>query len=120
MFSFLVYCPEVPGAHSTAMPRYPYSALDPIRLVSDEDSPDFKPGKQACARLLDREWFHSVPVAAGDVMIFSQRVPHFGTASPVSAPRMALFSMLSQYEGDNQDAFQVRTRTLPAATRALD
>ena len=52
----LVAAVSAPGAHSTAVPRYPYSALDPIRLVSDVDSPDFKPGKQACAGSTRWRW----------------------------------------------------------------
>jgi len=49
-----------------------------------------------CAYLLSPEWFHSVPVHAGDMMVFSQSIPHFGVRNRNQHhTRIVLFSQLS-------------------------
>jgi len=103
------------GAQTTALPRWPAAAFQPIEYD--------QPSLQSFAPLLSREYFHSVAAFPGDVMIFSQRVPHFGTANPAAHPRQALFSMFSPYASPSQDAAQVRpicTRALPVPVVACD
>lgn len=88
------------GAQTTAMPRWPWAQFQPA---------DTKESKKAFAWMLSRDYFHSVPAHPGDIMIFSQRVPHYGTPNPTAKPRQALFSMFSPFDDESQDARQVRT-----------
>lgn len=96
-YSVILYCSA--GAQSTAMPRFPLSAFTP-----DVTSPA---SMRQFAHLLDTDWFHSVPVFPGDMMIFSQRVPHYGTENPSLSPRIALFGLLSTSFARSQDKFQM-------------
>jgi len=88
------------GAQTTAVPRWPFAAFQPI----ENDQPSL----QSFAHLLSRENFHTVAAHPGDIMIFSQRVPHFGTQNPADHDRQALFSMYSPHPEPSQDAEQVR------------
>ena len=74
---------------------------------------------RACAPLLSREYFHSVAAHPGDVMIFSQRVPHFGTQNPAGHDRQALFSMYSPSADPDQDERQVRLAHCARAVSGL-
>ena len=99
------------GAQTTAVPRWPASAFQPR-----EDS---AASMRACAPLLSREFFHSVAAHPGDVMIFSQRVPHFGTQNPAGHDRQALFSMYSPSADPDQDDRQVRLAHCARAASGL-
>ena len=96
-YSVILYCST--GANSTAMPRWPLSAFAP-NMKS-------RPSMQQYAEFLSPDWFHSVPVFPGDMMIFSQRTPHFGTSNPSPLPRVALFGILSASASMSQDQFQM-------------
>jgi hypothetical protein len=82
--SCIMYCSS--GSHSTAMPRFQPQHLRPGRNPA---------AMRAAAYLLDPEWYHSVPVMPGDIMIFRQSIPHFGVRNRALSSRVALFSMLS-------------------------
>jgi len=58
---------------------------------------------------LSPEWFHSVDVQAGDMLIFRQTVPHYGPKNILEQPRVACFSMLSTNGRRGQDSKQVKT-----------
>ena len=59
------------------------------------------------AYLLDSEWFHSIPVHPGDMMILWQSIPHFGVRNNSTLlPRIGLFSILSSDDSDDQDEYQ--------------
>ena len=96
-YSVLMYCSV--GAQSTAMPRWPLSAFTPD-MTNPASMRQFAP-------LLSPEWFHSVAVFPGDMMIFSQRTPHFGTENPSLTPRIVLFGLLSESSAVSQDKFQM-------------
>ncbi len=68
-FSFLLYIAE--GSQSTAMWRHPLALLP-----QDGSSAAMK---AACARLFDKQQYHTVPVHQGQSMFFDERAPHFGS-----------------------------------------
>lgn len=85
------------GHMSTAVPRLPWLAME--GALGD---------LKEAARLWDKTMFHSVPVHPGDVLVFYQRLPHYGVRNqhPDGADRLALFSMFSDSPNPNQDASQ--------------
>ena len=89
---------------STVVPRFPLAAFTP-KMNSPASLKKF-------AYLLEPEWFHSVPVGPGDVLIFSQRIPHWGPKNLAADARLAAFCMLSAVPEEKpgskpQDSFQV-------------
>ena len=46
--------------------------------------------------LLEQKWFYSVAVQPGDILIFSQRIPHWGPENIASVPRLAAFCQVSR------------------------
>lgn len=55
------------------------------------------------AYLLSEEWFHSVPLQPGDMLVFKQSVPHFGVRNQSIQPRMMLFTMLVPEEKEEEE-----------------
>lgn len=91
--SCVLYCTMT---HSTALPRFPQN-----QFVSDNPAE-----LRRNAYLLDPEWYHSVPVFAGELAIFLQHVPHFGVRNRSSQNRVVLFTMLSPSNEAAQDDHQ--------------
>lgn len=96
--SVILYCSS--GSSSTAMPRFPSNQFP----SDDTDTAALR----AASHLLDVEWYHSVPVFAGDMMVFKQSTPHFGVYNLSQSTRIVLFSMMSPEKGAEQDEYQVR------------
>lgn len=95
----VLYCGD---SLSTAMPRFSRAAFCPDMTC--------KPSKQKFVRFLSPRWFHTVPVEAGDMLIFRQCVPHYGPLNVATQPRMGCFSMLSPSKDEDQDDVQVGTK----------
>lgn len=108
-FSVVLYCTDF--VESTAMPVFSKSEFavpeyEPgTSIVTDESKAAMK--KTVEAHLFERSAYHTIQVQAGDMMIFAQSTPHFGTQNPLSSRRVAVFSILSPSEKDGQDDFQL-------------
>ncbi|MDO9333798.1 MAG: hypothetical protein Q7T57_04675, partial [Dehalococcoidales bacterium] len=107
VFSCILYCSH--GAHSTAVPRF---APGDFALPVYDDSEAVLNATELRATvergLWEDEAYHQCNVAPGDVMIFSQAVPHRGTRNPLAlAPRICLFSIVTPFAEPKQDDFQV-------------
>jgi hypothetical protein len=88
--SVILYCVNT---KSTAMPRFPKGTI-----TKDPTS----------AQYLERRWYHSIDVEAGDILIFQQRTPHYGvTNDSEDKERVAFFGMFSQHLNPNQDLYQM-------------
>lgn len=70
--SILLYCTD--GCRSTALPRF-----STRREFHWTEEPVARYELQQKAHLLDSDWYHSVTTTAGQVLIFRDSVPHFGT-----------------------------------------
>lgn len=82
---------------STAMPRFqPHLHFPP----GSDPSPEHVP-------FLSNEWYHSVTVHLGDLLLFQQSVPHYGVANAGVQPRIALFTALSSSVEAGQDDYQL-------------
>ena len=113
--TMLLFCRD--GVKSSAVPLFLPSDLQHVDM--EEEFPDTPTMRSVYPLLNASEWFHSMDVEAGDVLVFSQLLPHFGTANPLAhGPRTVLFTMFSMSDDAFQDQFQVRThtpqRTLPS------
>lgn len=93
--SILVYCSS---AHSTAMPRFPPSVLQ--QAVTTEEM-------QSVSHFMHERWFHRVAVHAGDLMVFWQSTPHFGSRNAALSQRVVFFTMLSLLKDPSQDQYQM-------------
>lgn len=108
-FSVVLYCTDF--VESTAMPVFSKSEFavpeyEPgTSIVTDESKAAMK--KTVEANLFERSAYHTIQVQAGDMMIFAQSTPHFGTKNPLSSRRIAVFSILSPSKEDGQDDFQL-------------
>ena len=92
--SFLLYCTPT---HSTSLPRFP-------SLTFSAAPQDKGIGKQQ-AFLLEKQFFHNVPVQTGDMLILSHDTPHFGSShsSSLSSPsRIVLLDMYSRLSSSEQ------------------
>jgi len=98
--SVLLYCT---ATMSTALPRFPSSLLswpliDPVRGAS-------------LTFLAQPQWFHSIDVEAGSVLLLRCATPHYGVANPSSAlgARRVLFDLITSVplrDDSEQSAFQ--------------
>jgi hypothetical protein len=94
--SVIMYCTP---CQSTAVPRFPASQLN--------WPPEEKDRLQAKAFLLEDQFYHSVPVQAGTLLLMRQSTPHFGMANTNQrCDRVVLFDMLSPETTDNQGTTQ--------------
>jgi len=50
--------------------------------------------------LLEDQYYHTVPVSAGDMLLFKQQTPHCGPQNSSDRPRVVVFDMLSTVPGD--------------------
>ena len=116
--SVILYCTH---SNSTAMPTFPETTFprdtyphaasfapeeEQNRLLLQQHGARLQPAEP----FLQPSHFHHVSVQPGDIMIFSQRTPHFGVANVAAQPRIVLFSMLSDTQaesGVDQDGYQV-------------
>lgn len=98
------------GVDSTAMPRF-----RPERFaVPDYPTEDARETTNAAAmrrtiesRLLEKDQYHSRMVIAGDMLVFRQSIPHYGTRNPSpQSPRVVLFSIYTPYTDPHQDEYQ--------------
>jgi hypothetical protein len=97
--SVVLYCSS--GVSSTAFPAT-FAARD---FATNDDAASMR--ATVDAGWLDKSAYHSVRVEAGDVAIFRQTTPHYGTRNDTNAPRTVLFSILTPFNGPEQDEFQV-------------
>jgi hypothetical protein len=97
--SVVLYCSS--GVSSTAFP-----ATFAARDFATNDAAASMRATVAAGRL-DKSAYHSVRVEAGDIAIFRQTTPHYGTRNDTNAPRTVLFSILTPFNGLEQDEFQV-------------
>lgn len=117
-FTVLLYLTE--GAHSTAFPDFRKEQLPPPHYAKDEQGSDVVENAAAMraaveAGLLQRNpagedllHFKRWTAQLGDMAIFSQDVMHHGTIPVGACPqRLTLFSILTQYSGERQDASQI-------------
>ena len=81
--SCLLYLTD--GEYSARFPRGPHSEIHP-RFAAAKVRPH--------AWQLEEQYFHSVPVQAGTIVVFKHSVPHGGTAAQ-GAERLVLFDELS-------------------------
>lgn len=92
--SIAFYCVDT---DSTALPNFD------AKLLS------IPPNKQSTAKklayLLDKQFYHSIPVAPGTVIIFSHRTPHYGVTNKSLHDRIVLFLMITD-ESDEQNSNQ--------------
>jgi hypothetical protein len=97
--SMIIYCTYT---DSTALPRFPSCVLSWPR---DDDA-----SNQAHAFLLHPDFFHSVPVTPGTILIFDQSTPHFGVENVSKTDdRVALFDIISEIPDakvKSQDEYQ--------------
>ena len=104
-----MYC--TPGNHSAAVPLFPTSQFT---------LPTYPPGAQTreahnAPQLRDTlangcwspERYQSRPVAPGDMLIFPQTTPHYGTHNRAIISRVTLFSILTPFTGSLQDDYQL-------------
>ena len=57
--------------------------------------------------LLQPSAYHRRPIQSGDMLLFPQSTPHFGTRNNSFIQRIALFSVLTPFSSVEQDAFQL-------------
>ena len=99
--SILLYCTD--GCQSTSLPRFSTRREFPW---TEESVARYE--LQQKAHLLDSDWYHSVTITAGQVLIFRDSVPHFGTRNGLTGiDRRVFFSMMSPSRSDDQDASQI-------------
>ena len=98
--SVVLYCSS--GVSSTAFPAT-FAARD--FATNGRDAASMR--ATVDAGRLDKSAYHSVRVEAGDVAIFRQTTPHYGTRNDTNAPRTVLFSILTPFNDAEQDEFQV-------------
>ena len=84
--SVLTFCSN--PATSTFLPRFSLAHFQPN--MSDPAS------MQDFSYLLEPQWYYSVAVQPGDMLIFSQRIPHWGPENTASVPRLAAFCQVSR------------------------
>ncbi len=96
--SIVLYCSS--GASSTAMPRFPSKVME----IDENDTHKLK----LHAPLLDPKYFHSVPVFSGDIMVFYQKIPHYGVQNNSIQKRMVLFTMILLNPEDMQDSDELQ------------
>lgn len=113
-FSVVLYCTDF--VESTAMPLFSKSEFALPGYVPSLDDPKAAVltaesvaamKKTVEAGLFERSAYHTIQVQAGDMMIFAQSTPHYGTENPISSRRIAIFSILSPSTEDGQDDFQL-------------
>lgn len=97
----LLYCTD---CMSTSLPIFPSNLLgasefDNVQLLRNQ------------AFLLQQQFFHSIPVQAGTIIMFKHSTPHSGVMNDnLNDQRIVLFSMLSNTPDNfnsNQDAYQL-------------
>ena len=66
--------------------------------------------QNASSIFLSEAWYHSVPAQTGDLLLFYQDVPHFGTQNNSDQRRMVAFDLLSDMsyrDNPDQDLHQI-------------
>ncbi len=97
-YSCILYCSS--GCLSTALPRF---VVDPMLNFSNDPTE-----MRSVAHLLSADNYESLPVAAGDLVIFRTSISHFGVRNTMpQGNRVVLFGILSPIPSTGQDAIQV-------------
>ena len=97
--SVVLYCTS--GVSSTAFPAT-FAAHD---FATNDDAASMR--ATVDAGRLNKSAYHSVRVEAGDIAIFRQSTPHYGTMNDTNTTRTVLFSILTPFDAADQDEFQV-------------
>lgn len=109
VYSLILYCTS--GVDSTSFPTFPTDKFVlPITqdLVDDSNKEVVTNAAELRAMIadgcLDVKNYHRCPVKAGDIAIFSQALPHYGTVNRTHEDRITLFSVLTPFTGDMSSA----------------